>query len=146
MHGLFSIFVKTIPMRVHIIIFALFICVFGYSQDKDSSGLVSNITSIEQFKYELEHPVLTDRNESLGLEAGSSGYGTSYWDKYITYEKGMDLDKKRKEVRDSYIKDYCKIIFIILVAIIGVIAIVITTKKAKEKRNPWNDSSFTTDY
>ena len=61
----------------------------------------TNITSRDELQNILMHPVLADRNESLGLEAGMAGYGTSRYDTSFNYDPDRDLEHARAVTQSS---------------------------------------------
>lgn len=87
-------------------------------------------------------------NEDYSVEAAQAGWGTSRWDKG-TYHPGMNLDEARKKERDAY---YSRLVTIVgalcgIAAGIYVVMFLIREERdKKKKKNPWRDSSFTSDY
>ena len=119
------------------------------------STLVANSQDTPHFgeavRQELSRPFYpgeTMRSESVAREAAMLGWGTSRWDKgeFVSGMTKEELERKRAIERNAYYKRFFTIVGISLC----IVAIIFLSYKIiinyKRKRNPFSDSSFSSDY
>lgn len=115
---------------------------------KTAKPIGTNITSTRDMPNMARGASITGYNEDYSMEAAKDGWGTSKWDKG-TYRPGMDLEKVRKKERDAHYSRLATIIGVLCGIAAGVYVVVFLVREErqkKKKKNPWRDSSFTSDY
>ena len=108
----------------------------------------TNVTRPEDFLQKAREPSVRTYDIDYLREAVEAGWGSSKWDNG-TFEPGIGLEEARRIERNDYFAHLFKNIGIVIAILSGLVLFILLVRyliEQKKKKNPWRDSSFTSDY